>query len=450
MMAPTNQRLGFHYFADTNHYREIDLQAWLPELHRLGAAWLTLIAPAGWAVPEYFITGLLADGLQPILHFPLTLEETPDYQGIGLMLRNYARWGVRYAAFYDRPNRQNAWLASGWAQTDLVERFLDAYLPLAQTALEQGIVPLLPPLEPGGDYWDLAFLQLTLRGLHRRNLQPLLDELVMGAYAWAGNRPLGWGEGGPGRWPGVRPYQDAPGMQNQQGFRIFDWYLAIAEQELGRTLPIVLLRAGVCPGDQTDPGLPVIDEAAHAQGSLAIARCLAAEADLPDCQEPVPGEVLACNLWLLADEPDGPHARQAWFQVGGRTLPAVDALRRWAGETGWANGQMGKRSAPAGGPAHRAENSSQAEGADLQRPISHYVLLPLYAWGAAEWSLDLIAPLLQTSRATVGFSSEEARMAERVTVVGGDMAISEVVVAELRQAGCVVDRILEDGTVVAP
>lgn len=450
MMDSINQRLGFHYFADTNHYREIDLQSWLPELHRLGAAWLTLLAPSGWAIPEYFITGLLAGGIQPILHFPLTLEAPPDYQELSLLLRNYARWGARYAAFYDRPNRQHAWLASGWAQTDLVERFLDAYLPLAQTASDVGMHAVLPPLQPGGDYWDLAFLQLTLRSLRRRSLDHLLDELILGAYAWAGNRPLGWGEGGPGRWPGARPYQSAPGMQNQQGFRIFDWYLAIAEQELGHPLPIFLLRAGVCPGDQTDPTQPAVDEAAHAQGNLAIARCLSGEADLPGCQQPVPEEVLACSLWLLADEADGPYAHQAWFQVGGRTLPAVDALRRWAGETDPQTGAGALRSASTAKRISQIVSAAPVEADELLRPISHYVLLPLYAWGAAEWSLDLITPLLQTSRATVGFSTEEARMAERVTVVGGDMAISEAVIAELRQAGCLVDRILEDGTVVAP
>jgi len=33
-------RIGFHYYPDTFHYREKDLQTWLPELQGLGAGWL--------------------------------------------------------------------------------------------------------------------------------------------------------------------------------------------------------------------------------------------------------------------------------------------------------------------------------------------------------------------------------------------------------------------------
>ncbi len=51
--------------------------------------------------------------------------------------------------------------------------------------------------------------------------------------------------------------------------------------------------------------------------------------------------------------------------------------------------------------------------------ITHYVLLPLYAWGAAEWDLQVIQPLLQEEHPTVGFSLTEARLADRVTVMGG-------------------------------
>ena len=37
-----NNRIGFHYFPDQNHYRESDLYTWLPELKTLGATWLIL------------------------------------------------------------------------------------------------------------------------------------------------------------------------------------------------------------------------------------------------------------------------------------------------------------------------------------------------------------------------------------------------------------------------
>ena len=34
---PNNNRIGFHYFPDADHYRESDLYTWLPELKNPGS-----------------------------------------------------------------------------------------------------------------------------------------------------------------------------------------------------------------------------------------------------------------------------------------------------------------------------------------------------------------------------------------------------------------------------
>ena len=47
-------------------------------------------------------------------------------------------------------------------QQDLVERFIDRFLPLAALVVHLGMIPLFPPLQPGGDYWDLTFLKQAL------------------------------------------------------------------------------------------------------------------------------------------------------------------------------------------------------------------------------------------------------------------------------------------------
>ena len=52
-------RLGFHYFPDTLHYQNSDLNKWLPILQELGASWITLIAPIQRAIPESFLKGLI-------------------------------------------------------------------------------------------------------------------------------------------------------------------------------------------------------------------------------------------------------------------------------------------------------------------------------------------------------------------------------------------------------
>ena len=39
----------------------------------------------------------------------------------------------------------------------------------------------------------------------------------------------------------------------------------------------------------------------------------------------------------------------------------------------------------------------------IAHPINHYVLLPLYAWGAANWELSMVEALLQESHPAIGF-----------------------------------------------
>ncbi|MEW5870082.1 MAG: hypothetical protein AB1894_12455 [Chloroflexota bacterium] len=418
---PAPNRLGFHYFPDTLHYRQQDLLAWLPELRSLGAAWLVLLAPSERAIPEPFLRGLIEAGIQPILHFQFAPEAAVERQALQTLFSSYARWGVRYAILYDRPNCRSRWSPAAWMQNNLVERFLDAFLPLSEIVVQSGLLPVFPPLEPGGDYWDLAFLRTALGSMQRRGCQRLLPRLTLGAYAALGDHGLDWGAGGPARWPAARPYNLEPGIQDQRGFRIFEWYQAVSQDEIGRELPVILLSAA------SDAPVPVAmaaaEAAAQADYSLALARLMAGGE--PD-QEVLPSSLLACNLWSLCG-------------ADGARLPAVDALRRW-----FSSRQPGPAAAESFDVA-----GFQASTDGLARPISHYVLLPLYAWGAADWGLDLIAPLLQQAHPTVGFSLEEACLAGRVTAVGGPGAFSDEALQTLRQAGCIVERLLEDGTLLA-
>lgn len=465
-MPKLTDRLGFHYFPDTTHYREQDLNTWLPELEHLGANWLTLLAPVERAIPEFFIRGIISAGIRPVLHFPISLNLAEERREIQPLCSTYARWGVQYIALFDRPNCRAAWGAGPWAQVELVERFLDLYLPLAEMALGEGLVPVFPPLQPGGDYWDLAFLQNALRGMVRRNKARLVEKMVLGVYAWVNSRPLDWGVGGRDRWPGAKPYSSAPGVQDHMGFRIFDWYEDVCQDELGYALPMILLRAGALPNEigkvTSNGGLQ------HAQINLAIAKSLSGEEDKI---KPIQENVLACNFWLLAAEGDSKYQTQAWFQSENTRLPVVDVFRQWIGvqppEMGTWQGQVDDLEASkseleeeanqvdepvsegkSAAPAQNKYAEKQPVGEEFH-PIAHYVLLPLYAWGAGEWDLELIQPWINETHPTVGFSLAEARLARRVSVVGGPGAISDEVLRMLRLAGCQVERVLADGTVIA-
>jgi len=455
-----NSRIGFHYFPDTYHYRESDLHAWLPELQAIGASWLVLQAHNERAIPEFFLQGLLAAHIEPILHFHLPLAKGMDEENLQLLFDNYTRWGVHYAILFDRPNVRESWPAAGWAQSDLVERFLDLYLPAAELLVSCGLYPVLPPLEPGGDYWDTAFLRAALNSLKRRGSPALMDRLVLSAYAHAGNRPINWGAGGPERWPGTRPYTTPAGSQDQRGFRIFDWYLTLSQAELGQTRPVILLEAGSALGAKIEPDLPEIDRATHMIRNLQIARALQSDGMQASIDhaagrssafetepiEPVPEEILACNFWLLSADEESPHASQAWFQPDGATLPVVASFRQWVAHqpkfrsptNHWATkGSIDRAPGQAGTTEARSH------------PISHYLLLPLYEWGIAEWHLDIIRNFVKKYHPTIGYSLEEAKLAERVTVIGDPQIFTDELILKLGAAGCEVERISGDGTSIA-
>ena len=433
---PALPRFGFHYYADSVHYRESDLQTWLPQLTSLGVAWLTLIAPGDRAIPEVFIRGLLGAGIEPVLHFDLALENPPTRAELALLLETYARWGAHYAVFFDRPNSRSSWSATGWAQDGLVERFLDRFIPSAEAALDSGLVPVFPPLEPGGHYWDTAFLSSALEAILRRKQDRLIEGLVLSAYAWSYGHPLQWGAGGPERWPGARPYYTPPEEQDQRGFHIFDWYLAIARQVVGKTLPIILLQAGVSQDPQKEARFS--DLSAHAREVLAGVRLLAGEtvedeANPEAALDPIPQEVLCANYWLLASEPTGRYEAQAWFRAGGDALPAVQVLRQRL--------------------SSQAETAKIAEGSASPKEdggwISHYLLLPMYDWGVSDWHLDVIRPFVKKYHPTIGFSVHEAAFARRVTVIGGEQSFPEQELMKLKANGCQVERITGDGITIA-
>jgi hypothetical protein len=427
--TPGPNRFGLHYFPDHLHYRQADLHTWLPHLKGLGCGWLTLLSAPDRAIPEFFLRTLLQEGIQPIVHFNLPMHANPKQKDLHLILEQYARWGVRFVCIFDSPNARTAWPAAAWSRAELVERFLDSFIPLAQRIASAGMLPVFPPLQPGGDYWDTAFLYAALKGLQRRATQDLLSGMALGAYAWAGNHPLNWGAGGPERWPKARPYTRSLSTQDHMAFRIFDWYLAIARSVFGVELPILLMRAGSRLDDASHPNLPAIELDAHTRANFSLIQSLANAPEIANLSlEPISQRVLACNFWLLSTAPTSPHKKQAWFQPDGSHLPIVDRVKNWLA------------SAP-------VDQYGTAQA--IRQPISHYLLLPSFEWGVADWHLEAIRPYVKKYRPTIGFSTAEARLAQKVTVVGEYELFPDDIVEQLLSAGCIVEQIRASGTELA-
>lgn len=493
-------RLGFCYYPDTLHFGNHDADIWAPELETLGSRWVLLKSPLERAIPESFLAPFIHANVEPVLHFDLPTNYFRVADGLQLLFNHYARQGVRYVILFDRPNIRPNWSASIWAQDDLVERFLDQFLTIADLAQYEGLNPVLPPLEPGGDYWDLAFLRAALRSIRRRGNQRLIDALILSVFAHAENKPLDWGAGGLDRWPGVRPYVYQPGIQDHRGFRMFDWYLDICVQELGRSLPLILLEAGSSLGDNQFSQAPPIDEQSLVQRNLSIIRWLHREPEVTELTGNVPDEILACFFKIANLKKPNTHQVSNGFLRN----PFLNEVRRWAvnhrvqsAETPErknqkisqseksekfpfitqavrserfnyspknitlerefeptvlevtmpsGNGELGKNSA---NEAIRSVDILEKGEESHAGSISHYVLLPLYAWGAAEWDMELVLSLFQDQHPTIGFSMAEASMADFVTIVGGKEVYSDQALESLRQSGCVVKRLMPDGTLVA-
>lgn len=312
-------RLGIHYFADCDHYQLADQERWLPRLRQLGLRWIVLRGPDHVAIPQTFVESLVDAGIQPIVQLRLSLKSPPAASELAAILRAYATWGVQHVVFFDRPNLRSSWPTVGWTQRGLVERFLEVFQPLAHTAIEAGLTPVFPALEPGGDYWDTAFLRAALEELVARGENQLLDKLALGAYAWTNGRPLDWGAGGPERWPATLPYVTPDDSQDQRGFRIFDWYNTISRAVIGREAEILVVAAGEHDGSKS--------EAAHNSQAKEMARAMSLPAS---DAEAVPANVIACNFWLLSAAAGAPQAGHTWFDPQG----APTAIgRAWLGNS---------------------------------------------------------------------------------------------------------------------
>jgi hypothetical protein len=405
-MVNSNARLGYHYYPDDRHYSQTDLETWLPILHSLGAKWMTLRSSAQRAIPEHFVRGLLQAGIQPIIHINSDIGAL-QLSDLTPLFSCYSRWGVRYVVVFDRPNLKASWGESAWSRRGLVERFLDINVPILEAARAAGLHPTLPPLEPGGDYWDTAFLEQTLKGLDRRGKRDLLDSLTLATYAWTFNRPLDWGIGGPERWPEARPYHTPLGCQDQRGLRVFDWYASVCRKIVASPLPMLVIAGGAC---SRDPQQSHLAPDVQAEQNLSIARSLESEG--------IPTQVLNYAFYPLTCEPGHPDHDLAWFPKVDQPRPVVSTFRRYVN-------------------AAEAPAVKQNTG----KLIEHYVLLPADSGPSFHRRWAALGALTAASMPVVGFSPEVAHYAQRVTIIGDETLIPLQIEIELRATGCEVQRV---------
>lgn len=382
MQSQTINKLGFHYPTHSHQQTLKDLHNWLEQVKDLPASWVLVHGTSDRAVPEPFLKGLMDAGLEPIVHIPCQIGAIrPDK--IHPLLYSYAHWGLKQVIVYDKPNIKKSWADNGWATTNLTERFVDASLPTLQAAFSAGLVPTLAPLEPGGDYWDTAFLKSALKAIARRGQKELVDALVISAYAPTSQHGLDWGKGGPAAWPAARPYFTPDNSEDHRGFHIFDWYRAIATEVLGKPRPVLALQTST-------QGQQEVDEAKDSAIAQRITKASAS----------------AGLMAFLFDQ-----------------VPSADVRTKW------------QEFASPG----EAKSTAPIEPSTGKR-LSHYLLLPDHeATAVPIWRRASAFAL--THQPVVGFSVEEACLAQRVTIAADFEAIPAEVDQKLRATGCQVERL---------
>lgn len=397
-MSHDLNRFGFHYFNDTDHYTQADWALWGSQMTSLDIRWMTLKASERRAIPEFFLRAMIDDGIQPIIHIPAKVGSL-SLREIAPLLKSYADWGVQHVVIFDKPNAQTAWNPADWSQGDLVERFTDILLPILHVSREVGLKPMLPPLEPGGDYWDTAFLEAMIGSIVRRGQTGLLNECGCTAYAWTYGRPLSWGQGGPQAWPLAKPYQSPAGSQNHIGFRIFEWYQALINRNAGFDLPIYIIAGGYSPGVQEKHEDPV-------KVQTAIFEFL---------QDPQQPEYLKCFNFDAFSAEHAPES--AWFTGDASAGPMAEAIIE----------------------RRRAKRKSAA--ARLPKTIEHYALLPGSGTQDALEMWKKLADFAFSVQPTFGFSVEEASRSKKVTILGNRADIPTSVEERLADSGCDANRI---------
>jgi hypothetical protein len=409
------QNLGFTYFSTPKSYLNTQLTEWLHAIRNLGASSIIFKSDFTRAIPEDPFLIANEYGLSPIVHFASELPKAKDFNNASILLDVYAKRGANKVILGSKPNVKSAWPSSGWQFENLVDQFLDRFIPLAHYAVQIGMKPILAPLQPGGDYWDTSFIARVFSGLKSRQVDSVLSQLIISSFGHTFGKPLSWGKGGPERWSGSKPYNTPEGQEDQKGFNNFEWYQSIAERALMHPVPAIILEAGSSGnGTKQEPferTKATIKE---------IMQALSTDQDMGNSVDGIKFNRLLQGCYFSLDK----------LKTSMQGELSVQSLYKLFGEP-------------------EAAKNVQDFDLDNQKIISHYLLLPTHANSISDAVLNKVRPIIKKFRPTVGFSLVEASFAEKVSIYPDLILFPEEVINQLRRAGCKVEILPDSGIEIA-
>jgi hypothetical protein len=385
-----------------------DLRRWLRILDALSANSVVLPCSTSRLIPEPFLKGLQEANIQPIVHLSAEIGSISNSE-LATVFETYRRWGLKEIVLYDQPNLKSKWRSADWSRSGLVERFVDVMLPVLMMQRSAGLIPTLPPLEPGGDYWDLAFLKGTLRSIQRRGHSDLLEDCHIALRIWTHGQSLDWGLGGADRWPEAKPYATPEGCQDHLGFRLYEWYQAIVRDVLAIDLPMRVLNGGYSQ-KETSSETYWRGQAAESNGS--ILRFLLGDE--------LPPYVLSFAFPLVTDDQEPNSSASAWFTELGEPNAVVPLAQSILG------------------------GGKNWKGNDRKKAYRVYILLSEDPLGIPEEIRIQVLQMARDKQAVIGFSLEDAKRAEKVILPKGATTNHTEFEVELRAHGCSVRTLSAD------
>ena len=166
---------------------------------------------------DYLVDRLVANGIMPVMR--LFRSGVLPYDGqVGPMVAHYRARGVFYYQLYNEPNvdGENHQFMSNPNQ------YAAVWADVARDVINNGGLPGIGALSPGGSYNHYTFLERTLQAIRSNG-----DEFLLN-HAWLSVH----------NYHGTRAYDDP------DGFLLFRNYNTIVERELGRSLPMIGTEAG--------------------------------------------------------------------------------------------------------------------------------------------------------------------------------------------------------------
>ncbi len=279
---PEDNGWGMHWMPTVSQERWA-VDRFVAEMERMHIKWVVFLNESGdLQSNEYLVDKLVQANIMPVMR--IYRDSVLLYDGdVGRLVAHYRPRGVFYYQLYNEPN-VNIENNQGFANPNHYAR---NWAIEARKVINNGGLPGIGALSPGGEYNHLEFTERMLRAIIFNGDEDLLNRT----------------------WISLHNYHGVRAKDDIGGFLMFREYNRITRSTIGRSLPIIGTEGG---SYSDDPNL-VIDLARYQYGFMAEAK----ESD---------PYYFATTWWLIANKAGGGFDNtwewQALFQPG-YTHPVV-------------------------------------------------------------------------------------------------------------------------------